>query len=578
MENNTPQNALIDPRRVDLYALAQRAKVPVPARYPELPPWEVLRLGHLQGLTGVEHSDFGKFVARKVEIHNNILAETRRSHIKTLTYPEYLDVKSKRNRYSYEYDKIYEGLEFTKDYQGYLRYLLGVDPDLERVLLAEMERPRFIQETRDRRGHTLVTGASRSGKTELLKLLIHHYVRHPELGGVLVVDPHGDMAKQIARWQEFAGEGADRLVYLDIAEGMARGGYVPALNPLVRGSAATDELATVAGQLADALVYFGGEGEGLTAQMERVAGFSLQVMLELGGKNLIDLMRGLTPPKDRKDKNARKAAPDFVEFGRRHPIDAIRYFFEDDWDSDSYLSTRDALKRRLSNYFRYPKFWQAMVAPDPIDLEALLSAGKVVVVNCGFEDKAGDAVGRFILAQVAAIGRRRLDNERIPRAPVHVFVDEATQLMAPPFVKILERFAKSRIWLTMGQQGAGDGVERGQVGRVIRNTNLKFLGRSGNVGELAKMLGLPRDGLPILKQGDFIVTKAGEEQTLMLLQTLNPSPLADNGNAMTEAEFDQVMGDQLARYYRRAAEPGRVELPAPAAAPQPDPVDEWRQE
>jgi hypothetical protein len=257
----------------------------------------------------------------------------------------------------------------------------------------------------------------------------------------------------------------------------------------------------------------------------------------------------------------------------------VRDFFLNDWNGESYRGTRDALKRRLSTHLRAPTFRRMMTAPNPIDLEALLNAGKVVVVNCGLEGEAGDALGRFIMAQVAAIGRRRLDNARLERHPVHVFVDEATQLMAPPFVKILERFAKARIWLTMAQQGAGEGGDREFVNRVRRSTGLKFLGRSGNAGELLRLVDIGRGELPQLKQGEFLVAKTGEEKSLMLLRTLNPSPLKDDANAMSASEWAAVLEGQFAAYYRQP--PKALPSPAPADA-KPDAkaegVKRWRQE
>lgn len=495
-------------------------------------------MGELAGMAGVEYGELADFVKRKVALYNTLPVEQRYRGLLAVSFDEFRRGMARN-----------EG-----SFQNYLRYLMELDPHLAAVVEAELRRPRYIRESADRRAHTLVTGGSRSGKSELMKLLIHHYVRHPELGGVLVVDPHNVMARQIARWREFAGEGAKRLVYLDPLEGLANGAGVPALSPLVRGAATADELATVSGQLADALAYFGGDGEGQTPQMQRLAAFCLKVLLELEGSTLLDFMNGLTVT-TRGEKGARKAPlPRFVERGRTHPDEVVRDFFLNDWDGESYRTTRDALKRRLSTHLWAPTFRKVMTAPAPLDLEGLLNEGKVVVIPCGFDGEAGDALGRFIVAQVAAIGRRRLDSARPILKPVHVFVDEATQLMAPPFVKILERFAKTRIWLTMGQHGAGEGGERDFLNRVRRSTGLKFLGRSGNMGELLRMVDMPRGDLPQLKQGEFVVVRTGEEKSAMLLRALRPSPVVDDSNAMSAAEWAEVLGAQFAAYYRKPVE------------------------
>lgn len=571
MTDNSGKGGLIDPRRLDLRALAARANLPVPAPPVEPPASERLAVGELSPVGDDGQSDVGAAISRLVDRYNAMLEATG-AYYRAYSFKEYLHRCANVSRSRLEPDPFNRS-DFTKDFEGYVTYLSEQNDTLERLIAWEMARPRHILETRDRRAHTLVTGGSRSGKSELIKLLVHHYVKHPELGGVLVVDPHGDMARQIARWRDFAGTGADRLVYLDPTEG-ALHGAMPALNPLAHASASPSEVATVAGQLGDALAYFGGDGEGQTPQMQRLAAFCLQMLLEIEGSTLLDLMNGLTVPPRGEKGGPRSTEPAFVRRGRKHPDDVVRDFFQNDWNGESYRGTRDALKRRLQTHLRAPTFRQVMTAPDPVNLEAQLCAGKVVVVNCGFDSEAGDALGRFVMAQVAAIGRRRLDNPQLERRPMHVFVDEATQLMAPPFVKILERFAKTRIWLTMAQQGAGEGGEREFINRVRRSTGLKFLGRSGNVGELLSLVDLPARELPQLKQGHFIVAKTGEERSTLLLKASNPSPLRDDDHAMNPREWARIMADQVARYYRT---PPKA-LAAPGEPAREDEADarQWR--
>ena len=469
---------------------------------------------------------------------------------------------------------VFDARKHKPSLASYLDYLAGVSRELERETQPYRFPAKICISEADRRAHTLITGGSRMGKSELLKRLIHHYVAHPELGGVLVVDPHGEMAAQIARWQEFAGDGMRRLVYLDAKAGEAVG-RVPALNPLVRGSASDDELSHVADQLANALSYFGGDGEGHTPQMHRLARFVLRVQLGMKGSTLMDTMSGLTLQGKRGQEASAPALPAFVAVGRDHPDEVVQDFFRTGFDGESYASTRDALKRRLTNALEVPVFRRMMTAPEPLDLEAELNAGKVVVVNCGTAGAAvANTVGQFMMAQVAAIGARRLANPDLKRMPVHVFVDEATRLMSPPFVEILEQFAKTRIWLTMAQQGAGEGATRDFIGRVTRNTGLKFIGASGKLGELEKFVDVSLKELPALERGQFVVVKTGAERDPLLLDT-RPSPLADDAGAMSAAEWRAVLDYQLATYYRPTAPPAPPKPAEPESAPAA--ADRWRE-
>ena len=55
--------------------------------------------------------------------------------------------------------------------------------------------------TEDRKRNTLILGGAGYGKTELIKQLIHAHLQNAD-HTIMVLDPHGDMADQIARWQE----------------------------------------------------------------------------------------------------------------------------------------------------------------------------------------------------------------------------------------------------------------------------------------------------------------------------------------------------------------------------------------
>jgi hypothetical protein len=83
-----------------------------------------------------------------------------------------------------------------------------------------------------RRGCRNVTGnATRTfwGRaSELLKLLVYGYIRKPGSATVVIIDPHGDLAEEIARFKEHRK--SDRLIYIDpYLDGIS--GRMPTINP-----------------------------------------------------------------------------------------------------------------------------------------------------------------------------------------------------------------------------------------------------------------------------------------------------------------------------------------------------------
>jgi hypothetical protein len=546
MTDENSSRALVALQTLNLRALAEGLNLPIVTERVEPPRHEALKLGNLSMVSGIEYSDLGAFIDEKVALFNKISHDSFERYGSILNFEQYLYRTSHIKRGKFD-DDPFDYAEYSQDYKGYMTYLFQKDPDFVAVIEQEMARPLYIQETLDRRAHTLVTGGSRSGKSELLKLLIHHYVKHPKLGGVLVLDPHNELAPQVARWKEFAGGGVERLVYLNPSLGAEMGRGVPALNPLQTVGLPDHMKATLTKQIASALGHLSGEGETISGQMGRVAEFCITALMDIEGASLVDLWRGLEVQK----KGTHKNAPPFVKKGLQHPSEVVRNFFETGWEGESYRGSRDALKRRLETFLISPIFKQVMEAPDPLNLEALLNAGKVVVVNCGFESEAGRALGRLLTAQVAAIGERRNQENKGQEARFHVFVDEATELMSPNFVRILEGVGKRNIWLTMGQQEGGAGGDSAHANRIATNTGLKFLGRTRSTKELLRFVEIPRDEIPMLNQGEFIVSKSGQQKIAMLLQTPYPSPVAKNDNAMSESEFEKVLEYQFANYYRR---------------------------
>ena len=370
---------------------------------------------------------------------------------------------------------LFDRERHTPDFTGYVRYVQDVNDKLDNAVTQVLNQSTTHLHENDRHEHTLIVGGTGSGKSELLKLLVHHSVKHPELGAVLVLDPHAKLAPEIARWREFAGKGAERLVYLDATARDEMDGLTPALNPLVCGSASSDERFSLALQLADALAYLAGEGEGQTSYMRRVATFGIRVLLDKPNSTLLDLLNSL----------ARKDGAPIAALGKKHPDELVRQHYENQFFGESYKSAKSGLGARLEGALLLPIFRRMMLAPDPLDFQGAIEAGKIIAVNCASAGEAATvALGRFLIAQVAALGNRRAQNPTLKKAPLHVIVDEATKFMSPPVFQILKEMRKQNIWITMVQQDLGDGVPREMRSVLKTNTTLKMFGLNDTMGDV----------------------------------------------------------------------------------------------
>lgn len=554
---------------------------------PALAASAVLNLGRLEHIAMTEQSPFGAWLLSMVK-QVRAVGESDPDLQVPLTFPAYkaavgkIDVIRRALHQPWQDNyvpgdspelrrfakDIYHPEQHAANFEGYVRYLCAVSPAMENAVFNQMHLGAAELKESDRKMHSYVVGGTGSGKSELLKLLIHHYVQHPELGGVVVLDPHGKLVREVARWREFAGRGASRLVYLDAVAQPDMGGMAPALNPLWRGDASADELPSLAAQLADALAFLAGEGEGQSHYMRRVAMFGLHILLERPGSSLLDLLNAMGDP---------DGAP-IALVGAKHPDSVVRNHFKTEFFSDSYKTGKRGLAARLGGALYLPVFRRMMTAPRPLDLPAALDAGKVVLVNCASAGEASIALGRLVMAQVAALGVRRTQNPYRPKTPVHVFIDEATVLMAPPVFKILRELRKENVFLTMAQQSFADGLDREFVKPLVDNTKVKMLGRSANLGSAFKAMNWDAGSIPKIGNRQFIVS-TGDDAERLLLHTA--SHLVDDSNAMDADDWQAVLEEQFAAYYRQvetsAASPATFDVgTTPAGSLSPAPARTWR--
>ena len=554
--------------------LILRAGVASPNLPASIPASASVQLGKLRHDVPPETSPAGQrllALAETARANGLAMPEARRAAYTPLTFPAYKRAIAKmdsiqraihQNNFLPEEspELVRFGAELfnpdihTPDFRGYLQYLGTVNEALGFAILREVGEATPVLREELRRMHSLVIGGSGAGKSELLKLLLHHYVRHPELGAVLLLDPHDKLAREVARWREFSGSGAGRLVYLD---GSARPGLVPALNPLAAGSVAPDDIPTLAAQLGRAVALLSEEGEGVTGNMLRLARFCVWLLLERPGSTFLDFIRLLRATSD---------ADPLLRAGLRHRDELVRGFFEGSFQGSSLDAAKDGLVRRIEGALLAPAFRRMMTAPRPFDLQGALEAGKVVTVNVASAGSGDVALGRLLMAQVAALGERRIHNPQLPRTPVHVFVDEATKLTAPPVFKILKELRKVGIHLTMALQVLGDGMEAHDARHIVQNTEIKLVGKNRSMGQAFKALGWDtREGLPWLNTGQFIAEWGNDGQRIHLEAATH---LLDDSNAMHPDAWQAVLERQLEAHHRAEA--------APAA--EPAATREWARE
>lgn len=502
------------------------------------------------------------------------------------------DLVNQENRRHYHqsliaYERQKQEAELLNAYPGtlagYGAYLVRHHPPLPGFFAG---RRSFRIPERSRRLHTYVTGGSGSGKSECLKALLWPYVAEPSPScAVVLIDPHGDVARQVAQFAPHAVNG--RLVYVDPAYDRR---HCPCLNPFdcVPDKAALTDLD--AEKLADEFLYAFAEilrGD-LSDQMRTVLHATLPVLMKYPGSSIYDLIDFLELPEAkprRKDGASADPAPGYkadkykafarAHYGNRLRVDFLFGQFEQD---PSFRATRNSLQTRLNLIFGGLLMQTLFRGQRTVRLEDLVAARKFVVFNLSPElgTETADIIGRFLLINLKIFALNQAKVPEVRRVPCHAVVDECQRFITPSIEDLLCETRKFRLYLTLAQQLAGGGMGRELFAAVRANTGLKLTGANAldSLKVMADDTGTDLDDLKKLTIGRFSLWRRTIGKPLPAVTITMPTTTLGERASMTQAEWRRVMAEQLAAYYvlqtsetQEALPTQRMETPGEAFNP-----------
>lgn len=351
----------------------------------------------------------------------------------------------------------------------------------------------------DRRRHTYLIGATGTGKSETIKALVHHYLRSNDSSALVVIDPHGKLAQEIARFKENGTN--SRLVYVkpDLLEDGA-----PALNPLAlrdRSARAitvqTEEIISVFRELLDT----GSCSQKFTVQTEALLYPCLYTLIKMGDRSLHDLVRFM---------DTKTAAP-YLGYAAKHLKNpAHTDFFDRMFPEKSYDRTRLSVSTKLQTIFHSLPVSRFLNSPTTIDLESLVEDGRLIVFDFGdLGDLSRETLGRFIVAQLQSYARRRPMNSK----SIHLFIDEAHLFISPSLGRILKEARKFGLHATLVQQSYGEGMTPAMKDIVSGNTAVKITGMNSDksLRSFAENTGADLAVLKSLRQYEYLI-KSGDKR------------------------------------------------------------------
>ncbi len=424
---------------------------------------------------------------------------------------------------------------------------------------------------------TFIVGNHGSGKSEVIKQRIWHYLNKPvPEETIVVIDPHGQMAPEIARMKP--NFGSDRLVYLDPT---LEAGFMPCPEFLQSQAGDVDGIYKEATHYGEALRMMAGSVEpSASGNMEALCQYCAYAILEHDQYHLRDLLALLnTVP-----HHPKHGEPDYpqvyLDACQSQNPEIAEHFKRSFLHRRNYTAAKDALATRIERIIASPVLQRMLFNPPSFNMGGLIEQRKVIVIRLPFDTLTTPVtrmIAQLFMAQITLAILAR-DVKRIDQYhPVHVFVDEAQHVASPATATAINEFRKYRFDLTLATQYTeqlpssileavkGLGV---QIAGFCTGKNLETMNAVFDLSHKSKDL----DETTVLQNqtvGEFHLRARGADgappiSTRQFVTDTNlltgKSPWAERNAArfMTDEEWAETKQWQLDTYYRAVGSGGRA--------------------
>lgn len=398
----------------------------------------------------------------------------------------------------------------------------------------------------DLKAHSYIGAGSGHGKSECMKVMIHALMEKGH--GVILLDPHGDIAEQVTHWQEFE-KSPERLCYFSpyLAGKNAEGErltVVPGLNPLSTLHNALDLDSVVENFIDTIAAVIGSDGE-VSSRMKTILKPCLYTLAKYPETTLYDLLAFIS---ESEPSNAPWVDRAKRTLTNRSQLDTLESFFD-----KHYATTKNAVRDRLRALLSSDALDRCLTSENTVDLETLMNQGKVIVFNLsagtmGSATSAG--FGRFVLCAVQNAAMRRQSIAAHQRKSVFLFMDEADRFMSEAVISVYKETRKYGLHLTIAQQITGYGMSDEMWRAIAGNSRVRFAGSAGGdkttERDLAYMVDIDADELKHLKPLNFY-TKSGNQESIRFQLGKD---LLGHRNSMSAEAWERMKTYQLATYYR----------------------------
>jgi hypothetical protein len=312
-----------------------------------------------------------------------------------------------------------------------------------------------------RKTHIHLVGATGSGKSKALELMIRHDI---EAGnGFCLIDPNAALYQATVQWMAATGYGDMRKVHL-LNPHMHDWGF--AFNPL-QGDA--DPAVVVDAALNACVQAFGGEDMDAKPRLSRILRLMLSALL-YGGLTMAESVQLLEARsgRDLREHLALEARDPVVAAGLK---DLTRL------DEREFTLQTESTLNRFSAFIAPPLVRRIVGQTQGIDFRQVMDRSEIMLLNlnpgAGMSEQNAKLLGTLFVNALFAAARLRPDGSR----PYYVYIDECYRFLTTDVERILDEGRKYGIHLILAHQRLGQLEAAGEniYSAVMTNARTKLV-------------------------------------------------------------------------------------------------------
>jgi len=248
---------------------------------------------------------------------------------------------------------------------------------------------------------------------------------------------------------------------------------------------------------------------------------------------------------------------DLVKYGQSYlPNAQDRDFFQHQFYSRNFESTKEALRYRFGEIIRDPTVREFLCNPSTFNLSECLEAGKLIVFHFNPDYHTQDAIRTTGQLINAFITNYAMSRPKTKRRPIHLFADECQYFVSPKIEEILGESRKFGLYLTLATQRT-EQVGSALLDAIFGNVGCYLIGRNKNktAKKMAEEHSVSADDIRELKKLEFFQIQSERKPIKTKIGIIG------NKFALTKTEWQKLKHIQGTQYYRANKNHGEPKFP-----------------